>query len=121
MSDRLVALREPGDHVEALADVIDVQHLLPRSRYPDILTIVAKILVSIDDRLLARVDKEAKARGLSRSAYLALLATQDLGIEVGPGRSATVRSALRRIDRLCRKHQFGGNVTAAIRGERDSR
>ena len=88
--------------------------------YPDILQAVAKILVSVDDRLLARVDKEARARGLSRSAYLALLATRDLGTNIGPGKSASARSAIRRLDRLFRQHPFDENATTAVRSDRDS-
>ena len=40
---------------------------------------MSKILVSVDDKLLARIDRAAKSAGLSRSAYLARLAARDLG------------------------------------------
>ena len=42
---------------------------------------MSKILVSVDDKLLARIDRAASSAGLSRSAYLARLAARDLGEE----------------------------------------
>ena len=39
---------------------------------------MAKVLLSIDDSLLNRIDRAARARGLSRSAYLSQLAMQEL-------------------------------------------
>ena len=48
------------------------------------LSAMSKILVSVDDKLLARIDRAASSAGLSRSAYLARLAARDLGEERGP-------------------------------------
>jgi len=81
---------------------------------------VAKVLVSLDDALLRRVDRIAKARGLSRSGYLAELAERDAARSEGPGTSRAARRALARLDDLFR----GGRLedsTAAIRAERDAR
>jgi metal-responsive CopG/Arc/MetJ family transcriptional regulator len=80
---------------------------------------VAKILISIDDDLLKRIDRAAKAHGLARSAYLARLAEQDL--VVASGRAArSLHSAFARLDRLFEKAP-PGNATAEIRAERDAR
>ncbi len=81
---------------------------------------MAKVLVSLNDALLRRVDRIAKARGLSRSAYLAELAERDAARSDGPGASPGARRALARLDTL-----FAGgpaeDSTAAIRAERDAR
>jgi hypothetical protein len=81
---------------------------------------MAKVLVSLNDVLLRRIDRTAKSRGLSRSAYLAQLAEEDAGRSAGPGASPDVRRALKRLDEL-----FAGGAsedsTAAIRSERDAR
>lgn len=83
---------------------------------------MAKVLISIEDHVLRRIDRAAKARGLSRSAYLAGLATEALRRERGPGASKESRDALRRIDRLVEKNGTpGGDSTEVVRGLRDSR
>ena len=79
-----------------------------------------KVLVSIEERLLHRIDKAARERGLSRSAYLADLASRDLGLARGPGASRRARGALRRLDRLMARLPHD-DPTAAIRAERDAR
>ena len=82
--------------------------------------LMGKVLVSFDDRLLKRIDRAAKARGLTRSAYLAVLAEGDLANNQGPGKDPSVRAALRELERM-----FGdappGDSTAWIRSDRDSR
>ncbi len=81
---------------------------------------MAKVLVSLQDGLLRRLDRIAKARGLSRSAYLAELAERDAARVEGPGASRAARRALSRLDELF----TGGSSedsTTAIRAERDSR
>ena len=88
------------------------------SGYPMLMT---KILVSVDERLLARIDREARAQGLSRSAYLARLAERELDMRQGPGLGVHVRRALNRIDKLFASHGFGEEATSAVRAERDSR
>ncbi len=59
-----------------------------------------RVLISIDERLLDRIDDACARRGLSRSAYLAQLANADLVGSVGPGADPAVRSALATIDVL---------------------
>ena len=78
---------------------------------------MAKVLVSLDDVLLRRVDQTAKARGLSRSAYLAGLAEHDT-IRSAPG-AAAARRALARLDQLFADSPTEDS-TIAIRGERDA-
>lgn len=90
-------------------------------RYPDILFSVAKVLVSIEDRLLARIDRVAGESGLTRSAYLSRLAAKEIGSNPGPGRDRKVRRALGRLDRLFRSRSVPEDATAAIRAERDAR
>lgn len=62
-----------------------------------------RVLISIDDRLLARIDDAAARRGLSRSAYLAQLADADLVGGSGPGARPEVRAALATLDELARQ------------------
>jgi predicted transcriptional regulator len=87
---------------------------------PDILRGVAKVLVSLNDALLRRVDRIAKSRGLSRSAYIAELAERDASRLAGPGATPAARRSLARLDEL-----FAGGTredsTPAIRAERDAR
>jgi hypothetical protein len=82
---------------------------------------VSKILVSVDDKLLARIDRAARAAGLSRSAYLARLAARDLGIDRGPGAGRQARRAIARLEKLFRTQPMAGDATAAVRAERDAR
>ncbi len=82
---------------------------------------MAKILVSVDERLLVRIDRAARSAGLTRSAYLANLATRDLGDERGPGATRRARHAATRLDRLFDARPHGEDATAAIRADRDAR
>jgi len=84
---------------------------------------MTKILVSMDGKLLSRVDRSARRLGLSRSAYLARLAERDLGAEFGPGRDPAVHRALANIDRIVKRNPppRGFDPTASIRKMRDSR
>jgi metal-responsive CopG/Arc/MetJ family transcriptional regulator len=79
-----------------------------------------KILVSVDDKLLARIDRAARSAGLSRSAYLARLAARDLGADRGPGAERRARRAIARLDRLFGTRPAADEATAAIRAERES-
>ena len=88
--------------------------------YPDILGGEMKVLVSIDERLLRQIDRVARQKGMTRSAYLAELAAQDIGLARGPGASKQTRDAMRRLDRLFQRNPHG-DATAAIRAERDAR
>lgn len=79
-----------------------------------------KVLLSLDERLVRRIDRAARKLGLSRSGYVARLVERELGDGKGPGRSPASRGALRRLDRL-----FSANAhsdpAGAIREERDAR
>jgi hypothetical protein len=81
---------------------------------------MAKVLVSFDDKLLRRIDRAAKASGLSRSAYLSELAENVPRGEGGPGRLPATQAALRKLDRLFDSSP-AEDSTAAIRAERDAR
>lgn len=104
---------------------------MPRSHAParpshsldirDILfRVMAKVLVSIDDALLRQIDRAARKLRLSRSAYLAQIARDELARSVGPGKHPAVRSALGRMDTLLADTP-AGDSTAVIRAERDAR
>jgi metal-responsive CopG/Arc/MetJ family transcriptional regulator len=82
---------------------------------------MSKILVSVDDKLLARIDRAARSAGLSRSAYLARLAARDLGVDRGSGADRRARRAIARLDKLFDARSPEDEATAAIRAERDSR
>jgi metal-responsive CopG/Arc/MetJ family transcriptional regulator len=82
---------------------------------------MSKILVSVDDKLLARIDRAARKAGLSRSAYLARLAARDLGTDRGPGAERQARRAISKLEKLFMAEPTVEDVTAAVRAERDSR
>jgi hypothetical protein len=87
------------------------------SRYnPDM-----KVLLSLDDRLVARIDRAAAELGVSRSAYIAQLATRELQSRGGPGATATSRAAAERLERLFAGNPTTTESTTAIRAERDRR
>lgn len=81
---------------------------------------MGKVLVSFDDGLLRRIDRAARSRGLSRSAYLSQLAASDAGRKSGPGRSPAARAALRDLDRLFADAP-PDESTAAIQAARSAR
>lgn len=81
---------------------------------------MAKILVTVDDKLLARIDKAAHSLRLTRSAYLSRLAAREMQASIGPGRAAATRHALRRIDELFATNGHEADVTRAVRQDRDS-
>jgi hypothetical protein len=62
-----------------------------------------RVLISIDERLLARIDGACERLGLSRSAFLAQSAARDLEGATGPGTDPTARAALGNLDRLLAK------------------
>jgi hypothetical protein len=83
---------------------------------------MAKVLISLEDALLRRIDRAAKALGMSRSGYLARLAKDELRGERAPGARRTSRDAMRRIDRLVASNGADGeDSTSVIRDMRDSR
>lgn len=84
---------------------------------------MGKVLISFDDDLVRRVDREARAHGLSRSAYLARAAQREL--ERGAGNTLRRRRrALKALDDLFASAPKGdsvGDSTAEIRAARDAR
>lgn len=82
---------------------------------------MAKILVSIEDKLLRRIDRAAKALGMTRSGYLARLAARDVDERGGPGRRTGPRRALANLDRLFEGVPGDAGSTQAIRRQRDER
>lgn len=81
-----------------------------------------KVLVSMDERVLSRIDRAARRRGLSRSAYLEGLAAADLARERGPGADPSVRAAMASIDRLFRRNPVPDeDLTVVVRRMRDER
>lgn len=76
---------------------------------------VAKVMVSLPDELLKRVDALAKERGLSRSGLLKALAERELlSLE------DEEQAEMRRLLELATK-PMGGNAAQMIREDRDSR
>lgn len=59
-----------------------------------------RVLISIQEQLLVRVDERAARLGIGRSTYLAQLAAADLETESGPGGEARARTGLADGDRL---------------------
>jgi len=82
---------------------------------------MAKVLVSIDARLLARLDRAARRLRVTRSAYLSRLAARELGAERGPGSDPKVRQAIADLKQLFAANPTPGDATEIIRSMRDSR
>ncbi len=66
-----------------------------------------RVLISIDDRLLDRLDHSAARLGLTRSGYLANLVSEAVDARHSPGADPDVRAALAAIDRLFAKDEAG--------------
>ncbi|MBI3970182.1 MAG: ribbon-helix-helix protein, CopG family [Chloroflexi bacterium] len=81
---------------------------------------MTKVLISLDPRVLRRIDAEAAKRQVSRSALIAEVAAQRLGGPLGPGADPAVHRALDRAKHLF-EGQSGEDSTALIRADRDSR
>jgi hypothetical protein len=82
---------------------------------------MAKVLVSFDEKLLARIDRAARRSGLTRSAYLAHLASREVGGEKGPGIDGRARRGMDALEELFRDRGKPEDSTAAVRADRDSR
>ena len=81
-----------------------------------ILGTVAKVMVSLPDDVLARIDDEAERRGTSRSALLREAALRELG---RPDSAALEAAVERSRSRFAAAGRF--DATALIRAERDAR
>lgn len=77
--------------------------------------------MSVDERLLSRIDAAARSAGLNRSAYLARLAERELGEDRGSGVSRRAQLAVARLHGLFDAWPGDEDATAAIRGDRDAR
>jgi len=84
---------------------------------------MAKVLVTIEDNLLKRIDRTVRDRGLTRSAYLVELARRDLDARLGPGADPAVQAALDRLEQLGREVSYATDEDAAslVRRSRDER
>ncbi|HZJ52422.1 MAG TPA: hypothetical protein VFF07_16620 [Actinomycetota bacterium] len=83
---------------------------------------MAKVLISMEEGLLRRVDRAARALHLTRSAYIAGLARNELDARSGAGASPEARAALRRIEGLVAKNGTPGeDSTRIVRETRDTR
>lgn len=84
---------------------------------------MAKVLVTIEDKLLTAIDARATKLGVSRSRYLSDLAEHELGTAKGPGAAASSRLALRAIQELAKEAGVpqGEDYVKIIREMRDSR
>jgi DNA-binding phage protein len=84
---------------------------------------MAKVLVTIEDNLLKRIDRTVRDRGLTRSAYLAELARRDLDAQLGPGADPAVHAALDRLQTLFADAEYatGEDVVSLVRRARDER
>ena len=62
--------------------------------------VAKRVLISVDERLLDRIDEAADRLGLSRSAFLAQTAARELEGGAGPGADPRVRASLSALDQL---------------------
>ena len=77
---------------------------------------MAKVMISIPDDLLERLDAHAQSAGETRSGFLRQLAERELGAADG-GR----RQQVERLLDLLSAEPLGGNAAQIIREARDSR
>ncbi len=77
---------------------------------------MAKVMVSLPDELLARIDREARRRGTSRSALLQEAAVRELG---RPDPDALDAALARSRARFARAGGF--DAAELLRAERDAR
>jgi DNA-binding phage protein len=84
---------------------------------------MAKVLVTIEDNLLKRIDRSVRDRGLTRSAYVSELARRDLDAQLGPGADPAVHAALDRLQQLGREMEYATDedVVSLLRRTRDER
>lgn len=77
---------------------------------------VAKVMISIADDLLERLDAQAKSVGKTRSGFLRQLAEQELA-----SADASRRQEVERLLEALAAEPLGGNAAQIIREARDSR
>jgi metal-responsive CopG/Arc/MetJ family transcriptional regulator len=81
---------------------------------------VAKVMISIPDKLLERVDSRAKALGESRSGFLQRLAEHEIE-EDARRRQKEVKRLMREIESTFTDDEPPFDVAQLIREDRDSR
>lgn len=80
-----------------------------------------KVLLSLDDRLIDRIDRAAHERGVSRSAFIARIAERELGTRA-PEEQRRIDEAHRRLQALGAKYGTSGeDSTEVVRRMRDER
>jgi metal-responsive CopG/Arc/MetJ family transcriptional regulator len=80
-----------------------------------------KILVTLDDALVRRLDRAARERGVTRSALLATIAERDLQRRT-PDQQREIDGALRALRKLAERHGTADEDSATIvRTMRDER
>lgn len=80
-----------------------------------------KILVTLDDALVRRLDRAARERGLTRSALLATIAERDLRRRTSEQRRE-IDGALRALRELADRHgTIGEDAATMLRKMRDER
>ena len=84
---------------------------------------MAKVLISLEDGLLKRIDDEAQRRRMSRSALMGEMAAKELGLPMGPGADPEVQAAILDLQELFREARYADarDSTAIVRDMRDSR
>ena len=88
------------------------------SGYPTAL--MAKVLITIDDKVLTRLDREVKRRKMTRSAYVQSSLERSLSLK-GPRRNPRARQAVERIRQLAAKYPTTEDSLAALHAEREAR
>ena len=81
---------------------------------------MSKVLVSFEDELLDRIDREVERVGGSRSAFLADAAAERLERE-SDERRLRIASAVRQMRELAESNPTPGDTTSFIRKMRDER
>jgi metal-responsive CopG/Arc/MetJ family transcriptional regulator len=80
-----------------------------------------KILVTLDDALVRRLDRAARERGVTRSALLATIAERDLQLRT-PAQQREIDGALRVLRKLAKQHGTADeNAATIVRRMRDER
>ena len=82
-----------------------------------------KVLLSLDQNLLRRIDAEARRRGVTRSGFVSRLLDDALGGGARPPPGGRPRGALAPLDALFAARRGGGreDATVAVRAGRDQR
>lgn len=80
-----------------------------------------KVLVTLDEDLLTRLDEEASRAGETRSGFLAHLLERQLSQLADPDRTERIHRAIEDARALVAKYRVDEDATTTIRAMRDSR